>query len=109
MHGDNQEIFIDLTIGTTLEEGYVYSDFSQKVNSLLLGLSYAGIDLPVRIRGSQNQVDSFFQALKNEKKYMDSYVNNGLNDSRTLGIRHRLMRAVEKFEKETGLRWPFKN
>ena len=108
MSSSTQEIFIDFS-NPNLAEGYVYSDFSQQVNSLLLGLHYAGIDLPVRIRGTQNQVDSFFDALKNEKKYMDSYVKNGLNNSRTLGLRHRLERAVASFEKETGLRWPFKN
>ena len=40
---------------------------------------------------------------------MDSYIKHGLGDERTLSDRHRLMRAIENFERETGLRWPFKN
>ena len=29
--------------------------------------------------------------------------------SKTMKSKHTLSRSVEKFEKETGLRWPFKN
>ncbi len=91
------------------ESSYIYDDFSKKVREMLLGLIYAGVNVPISVVGSASQVDSFFKALNGEKKYMDSYVNNGLNDQRTLRSKYALNRSVEKFEKETGLKWPFKN
>lgn len=103
-----EPIIIDLT-DSALEEAYIFSDFSHKVGALMQDLYYAGIDIPLTVRGTTDQVESFFQALRNEKRYMDSYTKYGLNDSRTLNNHHKLMGAVSQFEKETGLRWPFKN
>ena len=102
---------IDLNAKATpeLAEGGYYSQFSLKVNDALLGLYYAGISQPLSLKGTPTQIESFTKALSREKKYMDSYLENGLNDSRTLNNRHNLMDAVKRFEQETGLRWPYKN
>ena len=100
---------IDLSNAELLKEGYVYNEFSNQVNRMLLGLSYAGVDVPISVRGTTSQIEAFFNALSNERRYMTSYVKHGLDNSRTLNNRHRLMDAVKNFEKETGLRWPFKN
>jgi|2_EtaG_2_1085320.scaffolds.fasta_scaffold35138_2 hypothetical protein len=91
------------------ERRRVYSKFAGQVQQALLGLYYAGMDVPFNLLGSRNQIDSFMKALSGEKKYMDSYIKNGLNDQRTLRSRHKLQAAVTRFETETGLRWPFKN
>jgi hypothetical protein len=85
------------------------SKFAGKVQSAMLDLYYAGMDVPLKLVGTQSQIDSFMGALKREKRYMDSYMKHGLSDTRTLGSRHDLMTAVKAFENETGLRWPFKN
>jgi len=103
-----EKIVIDLS-DASLNEAYIFSDFSKKVNYLLQDLYYAGIDIPVSIQGTSDQIESFYQALRGEKRYMDSYMKHGLSDGRTLNDRHRLMGAVADFERETGLRWPFKN
>lgn len=87
----------------------VYSRFAGQVRSALLDLYYAGMDVPLKLVGSRSQIDSFMRSLQREKQYMDSYIKHGLNDLRTLGSRHDLMRAIELFETETGLRWPFTN
>ena len=87
----------------------VYSKFAGQVRKALLGLYYAGFDVPLSLFGSQKQIDSFMKALSGEKRYMDSYIRHGLSDPRTLGTKHSLSAAVTKFERETGLRWPFKN
>ena len=88
----------------------VYSKFAGQVRGALLDLYFAGIlDSPIRLSGNSAQIDSFMKTLNAEKGYMDSYIRNGLNDSSTLSSRTDLMRAIEKFEKDTGLRWPFKN
>ena len=72
MSDPQDKIIIDLT-NNSLNE-YVYSQFSNQVNVLLQGLFQAGIDIPLAIRGTQVQVDSFFDSLKKEKRYMDSYM-----------------------------------
>jgi len=92
-----------------LKEIKVYTQFRNQVNNLLLDLYYAGVELPVSIRGTQSQVETFFNALRKEKNYMDSYMKYGLDDSVTLRNRHKLDRSVHDFERETGLKWPFKN
>lgn len=100
---------IDLTKSDKQLNELAYTDFANKVRSALLDLWTMGIDVPLNIRGTRDQIDSFMTSLKREKRYMDSYMQNGLNDPRTLSSKHELMRSVERFEKETGLRWPFKN
>ena len=60
------------------------------------------------VKGRRPDILSFGAALASEKKYMDSYLKYGLNDPRVLNNRYRLDRAVEKFERETGIKWPFK-
>jgi len=87
----------------------VYSKFAGQVRGALLDLYFAGMDVPLKLVGTSSQIDSFMTSLQREKRYMDAYLKYGLNDLRTLGSRHDLMRAIEAFETETGLRWPFTN
>tara|TARA_B100000700_G_scaffold318789_1_gene412672 strand:- start:1663 stop:1980 length:318 start_codon:yes stop_codon:yes gene_type:complete len=102
-----ENIVIDLSDKTINER--LYTDFSYKVNRMLLDLYHAGADINPTIRGTQAQIESFFRALRGEKRYMDSYIKHGLDDSRTMMNKRDLDRAVMGFERETGLRWPFKN
>lgn len=102
-----ESIVIDLNDKSLNER--LYTDFSYKVNRMLLDLYHAGANINPTIRGTQAQIESFFKALRGEKRYMDSYIKHGLNDSRTMMNRRDLDRAVMGFERETGLRWPFKN
>ena len=69
----------------------------------------SGTDPQVKISGTPAQVDAFTSALRGEKDYMITYMEHGVSDEKTLNSRHKLNRAVEAFEVETGLRWPFKN
>jgi len=87
----------------------VYSQFAGQVQALMWQLYDAGMDIPMSLIGRPTQVNSFMRALEKEKRYLDSYIDNGLTDDRTLMNKHNLMDAVKKFEQETGLRWPFKN
>jgi len=64
--------------------------------------------IPVKLRGTNSQLSSFARTLGNERRYLKSFERHGLNDPRTLGSRHRLERAVANFERETGIKWPFK-
>jgi hypothetical protein len=85
------------------------TSFAHGVRNMLLDLYMAGFDFPVSISGTQAQIESFFKALQNEKRYMDAYMKYGLGDSRTMSNKGNLDKAVRGFESETGLRWPFKN
>ena len=53
-------------------------------------------------------MDAFAHALRLEKDYMKTYIDNGLNNEKTLAAKHELNDAVEKFEDETKIKWPFK-
>jgi len=75
---------------------------------LLLKHMFGGSFLPVEIKGTQSQVNSFARAIGNERRYLNSFEKYGLNDPRTLNNRHSLERAVAGFERETGIKWPFK-
>ena len=78
------------------------------VVKIILNKMFGGASRYVRIRGTRREIDAFTRALGREKRYMDSYISNGLDDPRTLNNRHSLERAVHAFEKQTGLKWPIK-
>lgn len=60
------------------------------------------------VTGASSDVKAFAAALGAEKRYMESYLNNGLNDPQVLDNRYRLETAVQNFERQTGIKWPFK-
>tara|TARA_Y100000114_G_scaffold45330_1_gene40964 strand:- start:8137 stop:8463 length:327 start_codon:yes stop_codon:yes gene_type:complete len=60
------------------------------------------------VKGKRPDVITFGAALGAEKKYMDSYLKHGLNDPRVLKNRYSLERAIQNFERETGIKWPLK-
>ena len=84
--------------------------FGAKIKQMLFSMfSETGEDYRTfYIKGRKPDILSFGAALASEKKYMDSYLKNGLNDPGVLKNRYRLERAIEKFEKETGIKWPLK-
>ena len=61
-----------------------------------------------KVKGSNSEIESFMKALGAERSYMKSFMKNGLNDPTTLAYRGKLKRATSNFERETGLKWPFK-
>jgi hypothetical protein len=104
-----EKFVIDLSNPKLLQERGLATSFGVAVRNMLMDMYTAGFNVPVGIRGTNKQIETFFRALKNEKRYMDSYMKHGLSDSRTMMNKRDLDRAVQGFEGETGLRWPFKN
>jgi len=120
------KIVIDLT-NKHLNEFYTgYNDFAHNVAYLLRSLGYSNVDIygsggmmkgsnasrggpNLSVKGSPSQISAFFTALNREKKYMDSYIKNGLDDPSTMVSKYELDKSVRTFEYETGLKWPFKN
>ena len=77
------------------------------IQTILTGM-FGGNTIPVRISGTQKQVDSFKSALGNEARYLKSMKRYGLDKPETLKTKAQLDRAVKNFERETGIKWPFK-
>jgi len=62
---------------------------------------------PITLKGKKTDISSFYQTLSREKKYMEHYMDHGLNDPRTIKNRALLDKSVAQFERKTGLKWPF--
>lgn len=90
----------------TIDEGYLGALGGQI--KVLLQSMFGGPAPVASIRGTKSTVEAFASALGNERRYLETLVRYGLTDPRTLGDRHKLERAVSKFEIATGIKWPFK-
>jgi len=69
---------------------------------------YKGSLLPLKVKGSEAEIKSFANVLSNEKRYLTSWKENGLDSPSTYKNKTLLDKAVEKFQRTTGLKWPFK-
>ena len=61
------------------------------------------------IRGKHKDVKSYAQAIVREKNYLDAYSQYGKDHMQTVKAREELNTAVQNFENNTGLLWPFKD
>ena len=59
------------------------------------------------VTGTPEQLAAFAAALGNEKRYLEAFQKYGLGDQNTFQSKWRLDDAVARFERETGLKWPF--
>ena len=73
-----------------------------------MGTMFGGASIPVQVKGSQNQVRDFARVIGREKKYLSNYKKYGLDNPQTYKSKFSLDSAVKKFERSTGLKWPFK-
>ena len=92
---------------TDLNESFL-ATFGFLVKSALKRMFGYNTGTDLRIKGTRPEIESFMDALQSEKKYMEAYKRHGLTDTVTLRRKHKLDFAVSSFEKETGLKWPFK-
>lgn len=68
---------------------------------------FMGGTIPVTIKGSPTEVSSFANVMSKEKRYLKSWKDNGLDNPVTYKNKSILNRAVDKFQRITGLKWPF--
>lgn len=108
--GEMQVVEIDLTEkgNEKLDEFMSPSVMLGGKIELLLKMMFGGGSIPVNIKGNRRQVNSFTKALAGEKKYIRSAAKYGLDNPRTYKDKYKLRSAVNKFERATGLKWPFK-
>lgn len=101
-------IHIDFTKSNHLNESFLLM-FGTAIKMILKRMFGQDVYLPdMTITGSQQQMQSFTAALASEKRYFDSYVRYGLNDARTYKDKSKLQSAISQFERDTGIKWPFK-
>lgn len=60
------------------------------------------------ISGSRGDINSFARTVGREKKYIESSKKYGLDNPKTFQDKRKLDKAIKGFEKDTGLKWPFK-
>jgi len=104
-----EENVLDLEVCKSQEvnEAYMrYSLLGQQVKEILKAM-FGGYSIPLQVKGSQRDVDSFMNTLGKEKRYMDAYMSFGLSDPKTYKSKYELQRAVKDFQNKTGLTWPF--
>ena len=108
MDQELQEIEIDLNAVAkgSVNESYLRM-FGWAIKSIMNSM-FGGSRIPVTVKGSQSQVRDFARVLGKEKKYLENYKKFGLDNPQTYKSRYSLDSAVKKFERGTGLKWPFK-
>jgi hypothetical protein len=99
-------VVIDLANNDKLDESWLRM-FGFGVKTILKQM-FGDSSVPVSIRGSKSDINSFANTISKEKKYMDSYLKNGLDNPKTYKNKSILDSAVRSFERKTGLKWPLK-
>lgn len=104
-----QEDFIDLGIARKKEINETFlRAMGDHIEMMIRWIFGENVFFPKKIKGTQSEVNKFLRALSSEKNYMNSYKKYGLTDKRTYDNKYKLDKAVQDFEKETRLKWPFK-
>ena len=60
-----------------------------------------------KISGKKSDIESFSKTIGREARYLKSFKEYGLDDPRTHADKKKLSSAINKFERDTGLIWPF--
>jgi len=105
---ENVTIHIDLSIAREgkMDESTLLM-FGSNVKWLLQAM-FGGASLPVNITGTRSEVNSFSRAMSSEKRYIQTAAKYGLNNPRTYKDKFKLRKAVDAFQRKTGIKWPFK-
>lgn len=100
------ELDLNAAANGELSESFL-GQFGWSVEQILTQL-FGGPGVPVIIKGTQPQIQQFANTLQREYEYMSTFKKYGLDDRYALRSKNALDNAVRGFEKETGLKWPFK-
>ena len=103
-----QEVEINLNAAQedSLDESFLRT-FGWAIQKIM-GHMFGGSSIPVTVKGTQSQVRDFANVLGKEKSYLKNYKKFGLDNPQTYKSRYSLDSAVKKFERTTGIKWPFK-
>ena len=107
-----EDFTIDLTQGKRslaeeqLNESWMRM-FGSGVSAIIRAM-FGGSKIPVTVKGTRSEVQSFANVLGKEKGYMDAYQNNGLDNPQTYRSKFTLNKAIKDFERKTGLTYPLR-
>ena len=110
----DKQIVLDLdqvSSDNKLNEMTIFSLYGSVFKMILkhvLGIKTGGPDFPTKIKGRPYQLNSFANAMHKEKKYIEAIKKHGLDDPKTLNNKSRLDKAAKLFQKDTGIKWPFR-
>ena len=88
-----------------LDESFLVT-FGWAIKKLLKAV-LGDVSLPVHLKGNPSDVQSFLGALGAERSFIQDYKNFGLDNPHTFKSQAALDTAVGKFERKTGIKWPF--
>jgi len=105
---DLTPIVIDLNAAKEhkLDESFLVT-FGWAIKKLLKAV-LGDVSIPVHLKGNPSDVASFLGALGAEKNYVKSFKELGLNNPQTYKNKFQLDNKISKFERKTGIKWPFK-
>jgi len=99
-------IVIDLTQKGNVDESWLRA-LGEHVKTILKAM-FGNISIPLEVKGSQSDIRAFTRALGREKNYISTLRKYGLDNPRTFRSRSSLSSATSRFERDTGIKWPFK-
>ena len=89
-----------------LDESFLHM-FGSAIKAIM-GRMFGGSTVPVKIKGTRSEVDSFTKVLHSEKKYLSNWQDLGLDNPATYKSKFKLDTAIKQFERKTGITYPFK-
>ena len=102
-------ISVDLNLNQKEINESFLAMFGHTVKILLKRMFGSDVIVPAgKVRGTKSQIRSFERALMANRNYIQSYMDNGLNNPATYNSKYRLSAAVDNFQRQTGIQWPFK-
>ena len=90
----------------SLNEGFL--ETFGGIIELVLGAMFGNKKLPIAFSGSEGDIHAFADTIGREKRYMDAVKRYGLDHPTTYKSKAKLGNSVKSFERETGIKWPFK-
>ena len=99
-------IVIYLTQKNELDESWLRM-FGENVKGIFKAM-FGNVSIPLQINGSKTDVNSFVNAMHKERNFISTLKRYGLDNPRTYRSRANLNQATSAFERQTGIKWPFK-
>jgi hypothetical protein len=105
---EKEKIIIDLTADPTINEDFSASQGAKFLLALQSMFGYVP-NADIYVKGGMNAITAFSNAMQGEKRYIDAVNRYGLSNPKILSDKYKLRDAIERFERETKISWPFKN
>jgi len=100
-----EKIIINLN-ASQLNESWLRM-FGSAIQTLLRSM-FGGYSVPVNVKGSKEEINAFANTLNSEKNYIDAYKKYGLDNPNTYRSKYQLNKAIDAFERKTGIDWPLR-